>query len=150
MSGNIHRDAALTVNELMLGDDPACGAIRQRMDDDDYVLLLGRDISISRGFTGTLAITIPVGTQYNGQIVTILHCVGGTLNAYTATKKGGKATFDVTSLSPFAIFIEDGLDDIPKTGDVGAAFIWWLLLGMSGAGITTLVLVRKKAFRKRS
>jgi hypothetical protein len=55
----------------------------------------------------------------------------------------------VTGLSPFAVFIKDGLDDIPKTGDTGSAWIWWVLLGVSGAGMITLVLTRKKVFQKR-
>ena len=50
--------------------------------------------------------TIPVGAQYNGQTVTILHCAGETLQTYTATVAGGKAVFSVTSLSPFAVFAE--------------------------------------------
>ncbi len=70
------------------------------------MLLLGKDISLSHGFIGTLTMTIPVGAQYNGQTVTILHCAGETLQTYTATVAGGKAVFSVTSLSPFAVFAE--------------------------------------------
>ena len=55
----------------------------------------------------------------------------------------------MASLSPFAVFMEDGLDDIPKTGDAGSAWIWWALLAVSGAGMITLVLTKKKVFQKR-
>jgi hypothetical protein len=258
VSGMIRRYAALTVNDMTLGDDPACNTIRQRMNDDDYALLLGKEISLSQGFTGTLTITMPVGAQYNGQTVTILHCTGGTLETYTATVTDGKAVFSVTSLSPFAVFAlapvapdidpptvvttsvtdvsatgvklnsrvvagggaavtesgfiygtvsnpviggacvtkvtagsgtgsfsaaltglepdtayyvrayainnegtsygaaisfrtdEDDLDDIPKTGDSSSPGVWWLLCGVSAAGIVTLIVLGKwkKAYKR--
>ena len=145
VSGNIRYDAALTVTDMILGDDPACDEIRRRMEDDAYTLLLGKDISLLQGFIGTLSITMPVDAQYNGQIVTILHCAGGTLQTYTATVLDAKATFYVTSLSPFAIFADaqDGNDDIPKTGDNSRPWLWWLLCCVSAAGIAALVILRK-------
>jgi uncharacterized repeat protein (TIGR02543 family) len=106
VSGTIRDDAALTVKDMTLGTDAACDAIGQRMNDDDYVLLLGKDISLSQGFIGTLTITMPVGALYNGQTVTILHCAGGMLQTYTATVTDGKALFSVSSLSPFAVFAQ--------------------------------------------
>jgi len=120
VSGYIRSDAALVVGEMVLHGDAceACNAIRQWMNNDDYVLLLGYDISLTQEYSGTLAITIPVDAQYNGLNVTILHCAAGTLNTYTATVADGEAVFNVTSLSPFAVFAED--DDPPTvaTGPV--------------------------------
>lgn len=104
VSGKIDGGAVLSINELSLDDSGACDAIRQRMNDDDYMLLLGKDISLSGDFTGALTITIPVGARYNGQTLTILHCAGGVLETYTATVTNGKAVCSVTSLSPFAVF----------------------------------------------
>ena len=252
VSGTIRDDAALTVKDITLGTDAACDAIGQRMNDDDYVLLLGKDISLSQGFIGTLTITMPVGALYNGQTVTILHCAGGTLQTYTATVTDGKALFSVSSLSPFAVFAQvfvtpdydpptvvttsvtkisatgaklngsvvadggaattergfvcgtvsnpiiggagvmkvtagsgtgsftatltglkpdtayyvrayatnsegtsygaaisfctdkDDPDDIPRTGDSSSPWIWWLLCGVSAAGIVTLVVLSKR------
>ena len=43
------------------------------MNDEDYVLLRGVDISLSGSFTGALTLTLPVSAQYNGETVTILH-----------------------------------------------------------------------------
>ena len=150
VSGYISADAVLTVGNMTLGSDAACNTIRSWINDEDYVLLLGVDISLSGSFTGPLTITLPVGTQYNGEKVTILHAKReGTLATYTATVRNGKVTFDVTSLSPFAVFLKDSLDDIPETGDSSAAWIWWALLAVSGAGAIALVLIRKKAFQKR-
>lgn len=148
-SGKISAGAVLTVGNMALGSDAASNTIRLWMNDEDYVLLRGVDISLYGSFTGVLTLTLPVGTQYNGETVTILHAkLDGTLATYTATVRNGKVTFDVTGLSPFAVFIRDGLDDIPKTGDAGSAWIWWALLAVSGAGIITLVLTQKKVFQK--
>jgi LPXTG-motif cell wall-anchored protein len=108
------------VGEIALHGDAceACNAIRQWMNDDDYVLLLGNDISLAQEYSGTLTITIPVDAQYNRLNVTILQCAAGTLHTYTATVAAGKAVFEVTTLSPFAVFAED--DDPPTvaTGPV--------------------------------
>ena len=149
-SGNISAGAVLTVGNMTLGSDAASNIIRLWMNDENYVLLRGVDISLSGSFTGVLTLSLPVDAQYNGETVTILHAKrDGTLATYTATVRNGKVTFDVTGLSPFAVFMEDGLDDIPKTGDAGSGWIWWALLAVSGAGIITLVLTKKKVFQKR-
>lgn len=153
VAGTMDPGAVLTVGEMTLGSEPACDAIRQRMADDDYVLLLDHNISLSGGFTGTLAISLPVDSQYNGKTVTILHCASGTLQTYTATVTGGQAVIHVTSLSPFAVFAQapanlndGGLPDIPKVGDDRSDLIWWLLCGLSATGIAMLTMarVRKK------
>ena len=150
VSGIIHSHAVLTVNDMTLGDSPACDAIRRRMNNDDDILLFDKDISLSQGFTGTLTLTIPVGTQYNGRTVTILHCASGTLRTYTATVTDGNAVFSVTSLSPFAVFIKHDSDNIPKTGDSSSPWVWWLLCGVSAMGIVVLVVLdkRRKATRR--
>ncbi|OQB20843.1 MAG: hypothetical protein BWY11_02268 [Firmicutes bacterium ADurb.Bin182] len=104
VSGYIREDAVLTVDDMELHDDPFCNEIRRLMNDDDYVLLLGKDISLSEGFKGTLTVTMPVGMRCNGKTVSILHCTGLTLQKYTAKVADGKAVFNVISLSPFAVF----------------------------------------------
>jgi len=154
VAGNsIDPGAVLTVNEIALGNDPACNAIRQRMVDYDYKLLLDHDISLSGGFTGALTISMPVDAQYNGRAVTILHCAYGALESYTATVTGGQVTFSVTSLSPIAVFVKvpvipdyGELPKVPNTGDEGSDLLWWLLCGLSAVGFITLAIaqVRKK------
>jgi len=108
---------------------------------------------LSQGYIGTLTISIPVGTQYNGQTATILHCADGTLETYTAVVQDGKATFAVqTGLSPFAVFVESVMEDIPDTGEGSAAWDGWLLCGVLAAGFGVLTLwvaskKRRQAFR---
>lgn len=143
VSGYIHPNAVLTVRSSALHAEdacPACAAIRQRMGDSAFIALIDRDISLSPGFSGSLTVSIPVGAQYNGQTVTILHCANGTLQTYTATVQDGKVTFTATSLSPFAVFAGAGLAArLPKTGDA-ASLVGALALALAaccGAAIIT-------------
>ena len=148
VSGNISEGAVLTVGDMTLGADAASKTIRQWMNDGHHVFLAGWDISLSGSFTGELTISLPVGVRYNGRKVTILHAKNdGTLGSYTATVKGGKAVFSVTSLSPFAVFAgENGYS--PGTGDDSVSWIWWLLLGSSAAGIGGLAIFRRQTLSR--
>jgi hypothetical protein len=56
------------------------------------------------GFSDPLTVFLPVGNQYNGRVVTILHCMNGRLETIVANVRSGMATFTVTSLLPFAAF----------------------------------------------
>ena len=163
----IREDAVLTVMELDL-DSEDCAQIRQRMDDDDHIFLLGKDISLSGGFEGMLSISLPVGAQYDGKTVTVLHCSNGKLETYTVIVKDGMATFQVSSLSPFAVFAPaadtdtqpdttetvvpspspsaapaktaapTNTDDVSRGGGIG--FIWWLLGGLVLVGGVLVVV----------
>jgi len=147
VTGDISEGAVLTVGEMKLGTDAASRTILQWMNDENHVFLLGVDISLSGSFTGQLTIAIPVGAQHDGEAVTILHARhDGTLETLSATVKDGKATFKVTSLSPFAVFAKAGseLDDIPRAGDDSAPWVWWLLLGASAAGVAVQVILSKR------
>ncbi|NLB10187.1 MAG: hypothetical protein GX834_03865, partial [Clostridiaceae bacterium] len=156
LSGTIHKDALLTVESINLEDDPACQTIRQYMKDDNYLLLLSKNISLTEDFAGDLTMTIPVDSTYNGKIVTILHCVEGTLKTYTATVTDGKIAFNITSLSPFAVFVKAPSvtpDDpyepnehitIPKTGESSPARQGWLLLNISAAALVSLLILKKR------
>ena len=89
------------------------------MADNSYITLLNKDISLSHSFMGSVTVSIPVGTQYNGKKVTILHCANGTLETFNVTVKDGDATFTLTGLSPIAVFAKADSDkpvDHPKTG----------------------------------
>jgi len=156
VSGMIREDAVLTVSELSLGSDSGCEAIRRGMNDSGFVLLFGKDIALSQDFTGTLTITIPVDSSYNGKTITVMHCVNGTLKTHAVTVKDGKATFDVSNLSPLALFAakdtkdeNSGKDDATDTGDRSQAFLW-LLCGAFAVGGAGLALFGKqrRAYKK--
>jgi uncharacterized repeat protein (TIGR02543 family) len=156
VSGMIREDAVLTVDELSLGSDSGCEAIRRGMNDSGFVLLFGKNIALSQDFTGTLTMAIPVDSSYNGKTITVMHCVNGTLETHAVTVKDGKATFDVSNLSPLALFAakdtkdeNSGKDDAPDTGDRSQAFLW-LLCGAFAVGGAGLALFgkRRRAYRK--
>ncbi|MFZ7131375.1 MAG: InlB B-repeat-containing protein [Eubacteriales bacterium] len=150
VSGMIHEDAVLTVSELFFSSDSGCDAIRQRINDNDFVLLLGKDITLSQDFIGSLTITIPVGSDYNGKSITVMHCVKGKSEDYIVTVREGKAIFDVTDLSPFAVFVakdekpeNDGRENIPQTGDTSHPLLW-LMLAVLTVAITIVLLIWAK------
>ena len=69
----------------------------------------------------------------------------GSVSSYTFSN----VTANHTITASFVYNDNGELDDIPKTGDIGSAFIWWALLTVSGAGILIFVLYRKKASVRR-
>jgi|GEM_PF-4093497 len=114
------------------------------------------EVSIRGGYIPPLTLAFDVGAEYDGQVITVLHDVGGWVETYTITVKDGKATVQVDSLSPFAL-ISTGLsapDDIvvgpPKTGGGPGLGLGQLLCGASAAGIAALAIwgKRKKAVQK--
>ncbi len=147
VTGNLSEGAVLSINEFTLNQSSPLTSFKQWLNDEDYVPLLGVNISLSGSFTGALTIAIPVGTQYNGKTITIVHLRNDAkVETFTPTVADGKATFTVTSLSPFAVFAEVSynLDDIPKVGDNSTAWIWRLLCGVSALSAVTLTVLGKK------
>ncbi len=73
-------------------------------------LILTFDISLEQGgpgqtYLGELALFLPVGAQYNGQTLTLLHYVNGTVEEYLGVVANGLLTVMVTHLSPFAVAV---------------------------------------------
>ena len=124
----------------------ACNAILEAQKRGD--LILGFDIELTQDLISGLTISIPVGSKYDGQIVTILHCVNGKLETHTATVNNGKATITVTSLSPFAVmrgqFVPDDTTDIPQTGDA-ATPLGFIMLTLAALCAGSLILKRRRA-----
>lgn len=88
-----------------------------------------------------------MGAQYNGKTVTVLHAKqDGSLETYHVVVEDGCATFEVSSLSPFAVFLQDEVEDLPETGD-RLPLAWLLLAGLSAAGALLFVGKKAKAFR---
>ncbi len=151
VSGNrINRRARLAVYPLKLHPADtcaACNAIRKAQTDGQ--LILGYDISLTPSATGELTISIPVGSQYNGQMVTILHCVNGRLETIISTVVNGITTFTTSSLSPFAVttglLVPDSeVTNPPKTGDA-ATPLGFIILGFVALCAGYLGIKRRKA-----
>ena len=119
---DIHRSAGLSVRNLDESALPT--ALREAVADGR--MILGYDVSLSRGFRGSIDLSFPVGSAYEGQLVTILHYVNGSVETYTAVVTNGMATITVDSLSPFLVLAtgvttpESVVLDPPKTGEAGS------------------------------
>ena len=147
LTGAISPGATLTVTNMALDEGAASNAIRLWMNDNSRTLLSSMDISLSGNFSGSLTLSIPVGSAYNGQTVTVLHAKrDGTLETYIVTVQNGCATFMVTSLSPFAVFLGgESTPGVPLTGGGGFAWFFGSLCGLSAAAFFTALKKRKKA-----
>ncbi len=132
-SGNsIHSGAQLTIKTIDARSLPA--QIREAIAQGE--LIAGYDITLSGGFMGELALSFPVGEEYNGWLITILHYVNGRVETYTAVVTDGRATVTVSSLSPFVV-LNTGMivpditvTDPPKTGDT-AMPLGFVMLGLT-------------------
>jgi hypothetical protein len=103
-----------------LNSDAACQAIHQAQAKGQ--LILAYDISLSQSFYGDITVTFLVGSQYNGQPVSLFHCMDGSLEVISATVENGRVSFTVGSLSPFAVvkglYVSDTLPiNPPNTGE---------------------------------
>ena len=131
--------AQLLVSPLGLHtSDVACQAIRQAQAQGQ--LILGYDISLSQPFQGDITVTFPVGSRYNGQTISLYHCVDGSLEVVSAIAENGIVRFTVGSLSPFAV-VQTLF--IPNTGDKTTKVSYFLLV-LSVSGIFYGLRLRKK------
>ncbi|MDL2235129.1 carbohydrate-binding domain-containing protein [Christensenellaceae bacterium OttesenSCG-928-L17] len=150
VSGEMTSGARLTVRERVLhaeGVCPACDEIRVRQAAGALIVLY--DIAVTGGYTGELEVSIPVGEQYNGQTVTILHCVNKKLESVTCTVQNGMATGNFEKLSPFAVVQGTSISapttpvvNPPKTGDANSH-------GMVGVALILCALAQVAVIRRK-
>ncbi|MDL2218166.1 hypothetical protein LJC27_05855 [Christensenellaceae bacterium OttesenSCG-928-M15] len=150
VSGQMANYARLAVRERVLhaeGHCPACDEIRARMAAGELIVLY--DISVSGGYTGELEVSIPVGEQFSGQTVTILHCVNGKLESVVCIVNNGVSKGAFKKLSPFAVVRginvsvpENTVVDPPKTGDAHGYRLAGVALVLCALGLAGIV--RKK------
>ena len=101
---SIHRYATLTVEKDRLhnsGNCDSCEQIREWQGQSCVISIY--DVALSHSFRGTVTITFPVSSEYNGKTLTVAHCLKNKLETYDVTVSNGKVTVTVNSLSPFAI-----------------------------------------------
>ena len=145
VKGRMSAGAKLTVKDQILhaaGCD-ACDEIRSRQAQGQIVFCA--DISLSGSYTGELEVSFPVGDQYNGKTVTILHCNNGEMEYVVCTVRDGIATGKFKKLSPYAVMIGERVgvpDQIlvtpPKTGDAqdNVAFVLVAAMVVIAIGVT--------------
>lgn len=155
VKGRFLSSSTLNVVENSLhasGTCTACDYIRSWMSLESVIKCY--NIS-SSGYTGSITVTIPVGTTYSGRQLTIVHCASGTLERTTSTvDSSGNISGTFSSLSPFAVLngVYTGLPgdssvDPPKTGDTDVYFSWGALLiniSLLLAALCGLYLLHKK------
>ena len=147
ISGNdIHRGAQLNINTINAQSLPV--QIREAIASGQ--MIAEYDITLSGGFRGKITLSFPVGTAYEGQVVTILHYVNGQVETYKAVVENSMATITVNTLSPFVV-LSNGVmvpntvvTDPPKTGDA-AKPIGFVMLGLAVLCAGYLIMKRRKA-----
>lgn len=98
---------------------------------------------------GKLSVSIPVGAEYNGKEVVILHKkADGSYEEFTTTVKDGNASIEVTELSPFMIALKDSSNVTKLSNNAQTSSMNIVLLSilsvLSLSGIIYLVIRNKK------
>ena len=108
LSGSsVHKDAHLTVAEDALHDAESCGYCGQiRQWQAEGRVLAIYDVSLSRGFRGSVTLTFPVPESYNGRMLSVVHCLKDRMDTYEVTASDGIVRVTVDSLSPFVILCD--------------------------------------------
>ncbi len=145
---NVHKDAQLSVSPLTTGASHPVSVVIQQATAEGQ-LIAGYDIKLSGGFLGEITLSFPVGAEYNGQVVTILHYINGGVETYTTVVSNGVATIKVNSLSPFLVLrgiIAPGQGNIkpPATGEA-AAPLGFIMLGFAAACAFRVIMRRHKS-----
>ncbi len=105
---------------------------------------------VTSGF-GSLTISLPVDSAYNGCPVTVYHNHNGVVKQYKGTVSNGAVSVTITELSTFALVVDTSGATVnsgatsPKTGvDTGVVAGASLAL-LAGAGVVAYALRRKIA-----
>lgn len=120
LSGSdIHKDARLTVtpNKLHDGQCAECDQIRRWQEQGRVIAIY--DVSLSYGFRGTVTLTFPVSSAYNGKTLTVVHCLKDKLDSYDVVVSNGQVTVTADGLSPFAILDNSKNESGKESSDTG-------------------------------
>ncbi len=148
VSGYISPSAKLDVNAIPKDVTGALGeAMREHEQNLSDTLYLAAKLNLTRNYSGKLTVTIPVGAQYNGQTVTLLHEVSGRVETLYAVVANGNAEFRVNKLGAFALFTPVqpiNSIGIPKTGNTNVIYPVWSLIGIAALAGTAFCIRRKQ------
>lgn len=146
ISGVMLEGAAFNVAPYTSSSDAAGAAIASQMSSKQSTLLFSGNLSLTKPYSGKITLAIPVSAAYNGQEVTLLQNVGGSLVTLTAVAKNGLAVFEVEHLGSVALFGSVINAGVPNTGDSYSLVLLAALLvciGLSGMAITMRRFARK-------
>ncbi|MDL2238389.1 immunoglobulin domain-containing protein [Christensenellaceae bacterium OttesenSCG-928-K19] len=98
-------------------------------------------------FKGELGLSIPVGTQYNGQTLTVLHSTENGLEKLQGVVKDGTLPITTSGLSPFAVVARD-TDTAgrvsPQTDDSNKLSVWIAVCMVAIVVIAGMLQYRKR------
>ncbi len=126
-------------------------AIREHERNLADTLYLAAKPTLTGSHSGTLLLTIPVGAQYNGQTVKLLHEVNGKVEILYAVVADGNAVFRVAKLGAFALFVPVQAIDtvgIPKTGNTASIYPAGGLVVMAVLAGSVLSIRRRQTHSK--
>lgn len=148
VTGSISDDAVLEVKKAVLhekGACDACDAIRSLQDKGST--LAAYDLSLSLGsYQEISSVEIPVGKEYDGEQVTVLHCKDMKLESQSVTVQEGMAQGNFTGLSPYVVVKPDhsgGANGV-QTGDSADICLFLLLMASSSLIVGALSVCRRK------
>ncbi len=118
LSGVVHPDAKLFIDPIE--DEETEKFFELAIEDNEYILISKEIYLVITGdakeYKGELELSFPVGEEFEGKIMKVLHKTGDNLEVIYGTVTDGIMTFKVNSLSPFAITAEKRVDD-PTSSD---------------------------------
>ncbi len=94
-------------------------------------------------------VTITITAETANNFVGLLVYVNGEwkiVDGTTVNKEETTLTFKAAEFGPYAIVVDT--EGSPSTGDPGIPWFWFVLLGVSGAGLIAVAIVSKKRAEK--
>ena len=154
LTGNGFTSDDLLITQALTGGSDY-NAMLKLADGNDVLGVYGISLQSGTKSTGSaMYLTFDLAEKYAGQAFTLVHKkADGTFEyLYTTADADGNVKFGpLYELSPFMLvkgtLLKD-LDDIPRTGDHSSPWVWWLLCGISAAGVALGILGKRKERKK--
>ena len=105
------------------------------------------DLTFTGTMDGSVQISFPVDSRYEGRKVTVLHYTDtDNYETYETTVENGKVTVTAGGFSPYVIALETGgsQNPAPKTGDTADLSLWAALAAFSGVLLAASAATRKR------
>lgn len=154
LTGYFTPGTSLNVTEKALHSQGSCAACDEIRAQGGWVCLY--DVSITGSHNGSMDLSLPVDSSYNGQSMSVWHCKRNHVEKLSGTAQNGAVVVTVSSLSPFAVFATDNHNPdtgipVPQTGDNSNMGGWLALLTASLllAGFAAWQLVKRRTAARR-
>ena len=153
VSGKISSDAAVAVQVIEPNTEEYNGYVSAEPVKGRTVLGV-YDIELTGTMEGEVQLTFPVGTEYNGRDVIVLHYSDdGTYETINGKVENGQVTILTDGFSTYVVALNDAGSNTdtkgaPQTGDDMQVAVWAALLAFSAvAGAASLGMMRRRTGR---